>query len=106
MHMARFTVYANPDASERRHTPGFLDVQNPFIEHLSTRVVIPLRTAKTFGRRSDRLNPLLHLDNQDLVLDTAAIGAVPTDELRKPLGDLRNEHLTIQTALDALFGGY
>jgi toxin CcdB len=104
--MARFTVFANPDASERRHTPALLDIQNPFIGHLATRVVIPLRTPQTFGRRSDRLNPTLSVGSQEWVLDTAAIGVVPADELRKVIGDLRGEHLTIQTDLDALFGGY
>ena len=30
--MARFDVFANPTAVERKHTPYFIDVQNDFID--------------------------------------------------------------------------
>ena len=48
--MARFDVFANPDASERRHTPYLIDVQNEFIDALTTRVVIPLRRSQRSAR--------------------------------------------------------
>jgi toxin CcdB len=104
--LSRYTVYANPDAGERRTTPALVDVQNPYIDHLTTRVVIPLRQLRAFGPRSDRLNPLIRLGTDEWVLDTAALGAVPLVELRKVLGDLRHEHTNIQAAMDALFGAY
>ena len=59
--MARFDVYANPDASESNHTPYLLDVQNNFIDHLSTRAVIPLRTTAAFGVRARDLNPIVQV---------------------------------------------
>jgi toxin CcdB len=34
--MARFDVYANPEASERKHTPYLLDVQNDYIDAPAT----------------------------------------------------------------------
>ena len=104
--MARFDVYANPEASERRHTPYFLDVQNDHIDGLNTRVVIPLRREAAFGPRAARLNPLLSLRSDSLVLDTAAMGAVPLSELRQAVGDLRSARPDVQNALDALFGSY
>ena len=104
--MARFDVYANPDAAERRATPYFLDVQNDHINGLATRVVIPLRREPAFGPRAQRLNPLLMLRTENLVLDTAALGAVPESELRKPVGELRAARADVQNALDALFGSY
>ena len=104
--MARFDVYANPEATERRQTPYFLDVQNDHIDSLATRVVIPLRREVAFGPRAQRLNPLLTLRTEALVLDTAALGAVPQSELRKPVGDLRSARSEVQDALDALFGSY
>ena len=39
--MARLDVYANPEASERKLTPYFMDLQNNHIDHLATRVVVP-----------------------------------------------------------------
>ena len=57
--MARFDVYANPEAAERRLTPYFLDVQNDFIHAVSTRVVVPLRRESVFGPRARNLNPMV-----------------------------------------------
>jgi len=104
--MARFDVYANPETAERKHTPFFVDVQNDYIDHLATRVVIPLRRELAFGPRPRDLNPLLKVGNESVVLDTAAIGAVPASELRKAVAELREYRPLIQEALDALFGSY
>ena len=104
--MSRFDVYANPVAAERRHTPYFMDVQNDFINGLATRVVIPLRREAAFGPRPRNLNPLLKFGNDAVVLDTAALGAVPLAELRKPIGEMRHARAEVQEALDTLFGAY
>jgi toxin CcdB len=104
--MARFDVYANPEPAERKHTPYVLDVQNTYIEHLSTRVVVPLRRESAFGPRARNLNPLLTVANDAVVLDTATLGAVPLGELRKPVANLAGERGQIQEALDTLFGAY
>lgn len=104
--MARFDVYANPGAAERRATPYLLDVQNDFIDSLSTRVVVPLRRETAFGARARDLNPAFTVGADAVVLDTAALGAVPLGELRKPLANLGEHRLDIQNALDALFGAY
>ena len=104
--VARFDVFANPDASERRRTPYFVDVQNDFIDGLSTRVVIPLRKESSFGARAKNLNPMVKVATDSVVLDTAAIGAVPLSELRKPVANLRDCRAAVQEALDTLFGAY
>ena len=104
--MARFDVYANPVAAERKHTPYFLDVQNDYIDHIATRVVVPLRREAAFGPRPRNLNPLVQVNTDSVVMDTAAIGAVPSSELRKPLANLRDARAAVQEALDTLFGAY
>ena len=104
--MSRFDVYANPVATERKHTPYFVDVQNDFIDALGSRVVLPLRHEAAFGPRARGLNPLLHVNEQALVLDTAAIGAVPLTELRKPVASLRPDRQAIHEALDTLLGAF
>lgn len=104
--MARLDVYANPDAAERRHTPYFVDVQNDYIDHIETRVVIPLRREAAFGPRARDLHPLLLVAGEPVVLDTAAIGAVPLSELRKRVGELRDSRAEIQEAIDTLFGTF
>jgi len=104
--VARFDAYANPDVSERKHTPYLIDVQNDFIDALTTRVVIPLRKEAAFGARARNLNPLLVVAGENVVLDTAAIGAVPLSELRKRVANLREDRALVQEALGTLFGAY
>lgn len=104
--MPGFDVYANPVAAERRHTPYFLDVQNNHIDGLATRVVIPLRREDSFGPCAARLNPPLQVLGTRLVLDTAALGAVPCADLRQPVARLAGERDVVQSALDTLFGSH
>ena len=104
--MARYDVYANPTASERKHTPYFVDVQNEYIDGLSTRVMIPLRREAVFGPRARNLHPLLEVLGENVVLDTAALGAVPLSELRAPIASLQERRAEAQEALDTLFGAY
>ena len=104
--MARFDVYANPVSGERRLTPYFLDVQNDHIDGLATRVMVPLRRESAFGPRARDLNPSLTVAADVVVLDIAALGAVPLSELRKPVANLRDARAAVQEALDALFGSF
>jgi len=103
--MARFDVYQNPDASERTRIPYWLDVQNTFIE-LATRVVVPLHDASRFKGRVQDLNPELQVQGRSVVMNTAALGAVPATELRAPVANLALQQSLIHEALDTLFAGY
>lgn len=104
--VARYDVYANPDASERRRTPYLLDVQNDYIDALTTRVVVPLHREAAFGVRARNLNPLVSVAAEKVVLDTAALAAVPLSELRKRVASLRESSAVVQEALDTLLGAY
>ena len=95
-----------PTPTRRRaHTPYFLDVQNDHIDGLDTRVVSPLRTEAAFGPRARRLNPLLAVVDAPLVPDTAALGAVPSFELRQPLLRLGDGRDAVRDVPDTLLGG-
>jgi toxin CcdB len=104
--MARFDVYANPDSSERDTVPYYLDVQNNFLDAIQTTVVIPLHFAHRLEVRVRNLNPVFEVKGKIVVMNTAAIGAVPASELRRPVGNLAAQQLEITDALDTLFGGY
>ena len=102
----RFDVYANPEVAERKQIPYLLDVQNDYIDALTTRVVIPLRRESVFGPRARNLNPAFIIAADNVVLDTAALGSIPASALRKPVANLRETRALIQEALDTLFGAY
>jgi len=104
--MARFDVYRHPDAAQRATTPFLLDVQNEYICGLQTRVVLPLRSAERVTIPLRDLNPALEVDGIAVILDTAAIAAVPVSFLKTPVANLRAQADWITNALDALFGSY
>ena len=104
--MARYDVFANPDAADRKQVPFLLDLQNQFLDHLETRVVVPLRARGALHRAVHRLNPELRVQGQAVVMDTAAMAAVPTALLRQPVDHLATQQFAIQDALDTLFGPY
>jgi toxin CcdB len=104
--MARFDVYANPDASERTFIPFFLDVQNDHIQGLQTRVVAPLWDGDALSHKVADLNPELEVAGRRVVMDTPALGAVPVALLKQPVGNLTLQQLAIQNALDTLFGRF
>lgn len=104
--MARFDVYTNPDSEERKFVPYFLDVQNECLDVMDTRVVIPLWSAHHFRKRVRDLNPELQIEQRAVILDTAAIGTIPTGELRRPVCNAGAQQLDIVNALDALFGSF
>lgn len=104
--MARFDIFANPDAREAQRIPFFLDVQNSHLSALATRVLVPLWHATHLPLRANELNPVLEFQGQSLVMDTASLAAVPMTALRRPVDNLADQQLAIQNALDALFGAY
>ncbi len=104
--MARFDVFANPVVAERKQIPYLLDVQNDYIDSIATRVVVPLWREAEFGPCARNLNPVFVIASDKVVLDTAALAAVPRTELRKPLLSLREARAVIQEALDTLFGSH
>jgi toxin CcdB len=104
--MAQFDVYVHPDTRLRERTPYLLDVQNSFLDKIATRVVIPLRHVAFAPLPMRDLNPTCAIDGQDVVLDTAALAAVPVRMLGAPLLNLRAQSANVVNALDLLFGGY
>ena len=104
--MARFDFYVHPDAVLRKKTPYLLDVQNDHINSIGTRVVIPLRPASQFGPTMRDLNPVFEIKDSRLVLDTAALAAFPSADLKKAAGNLKPQQNEVIGALDTLFGAY
>ena len=104
--MARFDVYKHPDPQLRKSTPFLLDVQNEFLDGLTTRVVIPMRIGTSFVLRARDLNPAFTIEGKEVVLDTAAMAAFPSLQLPVPTHNLKNVAETVTAALETLFGSY
>ncbi len=104
--MAHFDVYANPDRSERHHTPFVLDLQNSYLDVLDTFVAVPLRTSAALTNRIADIHVSIEVSGQDVVIDTPMMATFPKRGLGQPIANLRPYKLEIQAALDALFGEY
>lgn len=99
-------MYPHPDALARKSTPYLLDVQNEYIDSLESRIVIPLRAATLYKTRLRDLNPVFEILGKQVVLDTAAMAALPTRELIKSVANLQSHQEEIVAALDCIFGSY
>ena len=104
--MARFDVYPNPDARERGRIPYFLDVQNDHIKGLQTRIVVPLWLAEHLPMKVGDLNPEFQVEGLQVVMDAPSLGAVPLAALKPAVHNLGAQQLSIQNALDVLFGSF
>jgi toxin CcdB len=99
--MPRFAVYPEPD------DVGFLlDVQADALEHLNTRVVIPLLPAKRAPLPARTLNPVFHIGTTDYVLATQYMAAVPARILHQSLFSLSHRREEIVAAIDLLLVGF
>lgn len=99
--MARYDVFVG-------RVPGslLLDVQTDLIEHLNTRVVVPLLPASTAPPPVRRLNPIFDINGRKMVMATHLIAAAPVKELGEPALNLMRHHDEIVAALDMLFQGF
>jgi toxin CcdB len=99
--MARHDVFVN------NHGDGFLlDVQADLLDHLRTRVVVPLRSPNTVPEPVSRLHPVFDFGRGRHVMATHLISVVPLSTLGEKIGDARHYHDEIVAALDMLFQGF
>ena len=105
--MARFDVYAN-SGSHAKTTPFLLDVQSDLPDGLNSRMVVPLRSLRHFPavKLPGLLTPILTVKDEQFLMETPKMGAVPQRILKSPVASLAHMQPQIVAALDFLFQGY
>ncbi len=99
--MARFDIYRAPESD------GYLlDIQASFLSHLNTRLVVPLIPLSKAPQPAIRLNPRFRVEDNDVVMVTQFMAAVPSSILKEPAGNLANHHAEIVKAVDFLMQGF
>jgi toxin CcdB len=83
-----------------------VDVQSDLLESFSTRVVIPLVALEHAPRAPRRLNPVIEVGGEPLILAAHLLAALPRAALGRPVGSLAHERDRIRAALDMLFLGF
>jgi toxin CcdB len=98
--MARLCAHRLPDGS------WVLDCQADLLDHLTTRLVVPLIPIADVGTPMARLNPLFEIEGETLVMMTQFAGAVPAGSLERPALPLHDHQGAIAAALDMLLVGF
>lgn len=97
--MAQFDVHQDGDGD------FLLDCQADLLDHLNSRLVVPLRPAGEAPAVSSRLNPTFVVLDEPLVMKTHFAAAVPVRALGKIVTSLKDQRYTIVAALDFLLTG-
>lgn len=83
-----------------------LDVQANTLDHLNTRVVVPVRQPEDAPKPARRLNPVFEISGAPFVMVTQFATAVMENDLGEREGNIRHYHDDIVAALDMLFQGF
>jgi len=99
--MAKYDVHAYSAGD------GYLlDVQAELLDHLNTRVVVPLLAQDKAPTPAARLNPVFDIKDTPHVMATQFLAAVPKAELGPAIANLEPEFADITSALDMVFQGF
>lgn len=102
--MPRFDIFVNPDKAATHVL--YVDVQSDFVR-LSTRWCIPLRRHLPLRPIVQGAQALIEVDQQDYVMDTANLLAVPAILLRQRAGRLSSsEQLIAESCIEFMLRGY
>jgi toxin CcdB len=104
--MEQFDVYINPSPATRIAFPFIVDIQNPVISELATRIVIPLGRINYFKNEEMKgLTPVVEYGDERFLLLTAQIASIPSKKLKKPVGSLSHFRDEIISSLDFAITG-
>lgn len=99
--MARFDVCEfGPDGSL------VLDIQSDLLDDLNTRIVAPLMPIHIAPKPAKFLNPIFDIGDEQYVMITQFLSAVPAPQLGKPIENLSDKFAEISRATDMVFQGF
>jgi toxin CcdB len=86
--------------------PLLLDVQADLLDHLATRVVVPLALKRTYPVKPLRIvNPIVVVRNVEYIAVFQELAAISARELGDLVGTLSSQRATLVAALDFVFTG-
>ncbi len=104
--MAQYDVYVNPDPATRERVPYVVDVQSNVLDHLNTRLMMPLRRPlASHAGLPRRLLPRLRVGGETYVLHAHQAAVVEARLFKKAVGSVASQAFEIVDALDAVISG-
>lgn len=104
--MAQFDVHRNEAEETKAEFPYLLNIQSDILDHLPTRVILPLVPASVAGRPVSRLNPVLEIEDQDMIVATGQIAGVPIRDLGQVVACAQDRRFEVIAAIDLLISGF
>ena len=98
--MARFGVYRLSDNSL------ILDCQSDYVDHVGTRLVVPLLPPSDLPSALPSLHPCFDIDGERLMMATHLAGALHSRLMKRPVMMLYHYEDAIKRALDVLLTGF
>ncbi|MFW5389372.1 CcdB family protein [Yersinia sp. 2542 StPb PI] len=94
-------------AKNKKIYPYFIDIQSDFLNHLSTRLVIPLASKQPTNSQVKVLSPVLTIDHVDYVIMTSLLTTTDVKNLSadNPIMDARHLRDELVAAIDFLVLG-
>jgi toxin CcdB len=83
-----------------------VDVQSDFLEHLPTRIVIPLRSVDQYRSPIKDVHPAFDIEGGRFLLMTHQLASVPKRLLQHPVASLAQHRDQITRAMDILLTGF
>ncbi len=83
-----------------------LDVQADILDHIDTRLVVPLVPKELSPKPSKRLNPVFTINGGEYVMFAQLVSALPVNILKQPKSNLSSHFAEITNALDMAFHGF
>ena len=105
--MAQFDIYANTNPASKGLYPLLLDIQSPLLEHLETRLVIPLMLKARFSDKTIRnLTPVIEVKNQEYLILTPQMAAIHAKNLGTLVENCASHRNEIVSSVDFLITGF
>ncbi|MDQ0033512.1 toxin CcdB [Variovorax boronicumulans] len=103
--MAQFDIYENPRLEARRTVPYVVDVQSGLLDHLSTRLVVPV--FRVGARQAPgNLCPTVEMDGETLSLMPHLAAPLSARLLKQPVASLAPRAGEVAAAFDAVLSGF
>ena len=104
--MPQFDVYKNPSKKTRGAYPYLVDVQNPVIDQLATRLVVPLTNMNVKPNMLMRkLTPEIDFSDDKFLFMTQQLTSIPKEVLKNPVGTLEGSRALLIDAIDFAITG-
>jgi toxin CcdB len=102
----QFDAFENPNAAQRVAFPYFVVLQSDQLDHLHTRLTMPLTRNPSAGiKPPQRLAQTVHVQGENLHLAPHLLAALPQSLLKNRVASLRADAALFIDALDAVISG-